>query len=116
MNHKDYMNIISDAMTCCRCDEATAQNMLNRVINMGSDPRAFVDQLPQLIGEAIPNADEVIRLLDAIAEDNGSLKNIASLTFPAGYENRAARRRKERQTKNNRPRPIFKKPGRGRTK
>lgn len=95
-----YDYLIHEVMAVCNCDWDKGAAVVAYVNNVGGDPVEFIHRLPSLVHKPVPDVDELLETLERIRADEG--KPRAMVCFPEGYQNRAARRRAEKQRKKGR--------------
>lgn len=95
-----YDYLIHEVMVVCNCNWDKAAAVVAYVNNVGGDPVEFIHRLPDLVHKPVPDVDELLETLERIRADEG--KPRAFVCFPEGYQNRAARRRNEKNRKKGR--------------
>lgn len=95
-----YDYLIHEVMVVCNCDWDKGAAVVAYVNNLEGDPVEFIHRLPNLVNKPVPDVDELLETLERIRADEG--KPRAMVCFPSGYQNRAARRRAEKNRKKGR--------------
>lgn len=94
-NNEYYDYLVHEVQTVLNCEEEKAMSVVAYVNSLGGDPVEFIHRLPTLLNGAKPDADELLVMLDNISDENFAPKY--GVCFPAGYQNRATRRRNKKQ-------------------
>ena len=92
-----YDYLIHEVQVVCNCPVDKAMAIVSYVNSLGSNPLAFIRNLPEYIGSQHPDADEVLKALETIREREGVQRY--GICFPEGYANRAERRRQDKARK-----------------
>ncbi|MDD2960050.1 MAG: hypothetical protein PHR92_16325 [Lachnospiraceae bacterium] len=90
-----YDYLVHEVQVVCDCPADKAMAVVSYVNSLGSNPLAFIQSLPEYLGEPHPDADAVLRALENIRVNNGIPK--FGVCFPEGYQNRASRRKAKKE-------------------
>lgn len=90
-----YDYLIHEVQAVCNCPVDKAMAIVSYVNSLGSNPKDFIDKLPEYLGTPHPDADEVLRSLEHIREREGVARY--GICFPEGYPNRKERRRQDKE-------------------
>lgn len=100
ISNKYYDYLVHEVQAVCNCDKRKAMAVVSYVNSLGANPMEFLKKLPDYVGKAHPDVDEVLQALEAIREREGVSRY--GICFPAGYMNRKARRKEEKKRRKGR--------------
>lgn len=87
MEHAAY-----EVQVVLNCSQEDALRVVSWVHCLGGDPIDFIHRLPGIVGKAQPDLQATYAGLREVAQRNNV--RLEDVRFPAGYENRKARRKK----------------------
>ena len=94
-NNEYYDYLVHEVQTVLNCEEEKAMSVVAYVNSLGGDPIEFIHRLPGLLDTTTPDVDELLVMLDNISDEKFAPKY--GVCFPAGYQNRAARRKDKKR-------------------
>ena len=96
MTNNEYRKLITDTRLTCLCTEEEAKRIVSMCTRLNADPVKFIAELPRLMGTVNPKAEDVIKEMERIAAEH-DVRVDDSVILPAGFVNRAERRRRQKE-------------------
>lgn len=92
IDNEYYAHLVYEVQVVVNCDEEKARRIVAIVASLGGDPADFIQRLPGISGNGAPDTDALLATLEELRIRHDVKP--CSVCFPAGYRNRAERRKK----------------------